>query len=69
MFAVPYNRVVEMHRQIYGTRHPLIANDLGSLAAVKRDLGYYSEAEGLDRQALDIAQSDHGNNHPKTAGR
>jgi serine/threonine-protein kinase len=64
-----YNRVLGMHRQIYGARHPLIANDLGSLAAVQRDLGYYSEAEGLDRQALDIAQSYYGNNHPKTAGR
>jgi len=64
-----YNRVLEMHRQIYGARHPLIANDLGSLAAVQRDLGYYSEAEGLDRQALDIAQSYYGDNHPKTAGR
>jgi len=64
-----YNRVLEMHRQIYGARHPLIANDLGSLAAVQRDLGYYSEAEGLERQALDIAQSYYGDNHPKTAGR
>jgi serine/threonine protein kinase/tetratricopeptide (TPR) repeat protein len=63
-----YARVLEMHRQIYGERHPLVADDLGSLAAVQRDLGYYSEAERLDRQALDIAQSYYGNNHPKTAG-
>jgi serine/threonine protein kinase/tetratricopeptide (TPR) repeat protein len=63
-----YIRVLEMHRQIYGERHPLVADDLGSLAAAQRDLGYYSEAERLDRQALDIAQSYYGNNHPKTAG-
>ena len=63
-----YTRVLEMHRQIYGERHPLVADDLGSLAAVQRDLGYYSEAERLDRQALEIAQSYYGNNHPKTAG-
>jgi eukaryotic-like serine/threonine-protein kinase len=63
-----YLRVLEMHRQIYGERHPLVADDLGSLAAAQRDLGYYSEAERLDRQALDIAQSYYGNNHPKTAG-
>src|ERR1700681_3254634 len=37
-------RVLEMHRQIYGERHPLVADDLGSLAAAQRDLGYYSEA-------------------------
>lgn len=64
-----YTRVLEMHRQIYGARHPLIADDLESLAAVQRDLGYYSEAERLDRQALDIVQSYYGNNHPKTASR
>jgi serine/threonine-protein kinase len=63
-----YARVLQMHRQIYGERHPLVADDLGSMAAAQRDLGYYSEAEGLDRQALDIAQSYYGNEHPKTAG-
>jgi eukaryotic-like serine/threonine-protein kinase len=64
-----YAHVLEMHHQIYGARHPLIADDLESLAAVQRDLGYYSEAERLDRQALDIVQSYYGNNHPKTASR
>src|SRR6202521_680796 len=63
-----YVRVLEMHCQVYGERHPLVADDLGSLAAAQRDLGYYSEAERLDRRALDIAQSYYGNNHPKTAG-
>ena len=63
-----YTRVLEMRRQIYGARHPLVADDLGSMAAAQRDLGYYGEAEGLDRQALDIAQSYYGNEHPKTAG-
>jgi len=64
-----YRRVLEMHRQIYGERHPLVADDLGSLGAVQRDLGFYGEAEKLDRQALGIAQSYYGNNHPKTAAR
>jgi serine/threonine-protein kinase len=64
-----YTRVLEMHRQVFGARHPLIADDLGSLAAAQRDLGYYGEAERLDRQALDIVQSYYGNDHPKTAGR
>ncbi len=64
-----YTRVLEMHRQIYDPRHPLIADDLGSLGAVQRDLGYYSEAEQLDRQALDIVQSYYGHDHPETAAR
>ncbi|MBZ5663113.1 MAG: serine/threonine-protein kinase [Acidobacteriia bacterium] len=64
-----YSRVLAMHRQIYGERHPLVADDLASMAAVQLDLGYYSEAERLDRQALDIIQSYYGDNHPKTANR
>jgi serine/threonine-protein kinase len=64
-----YTRVLEMQRQIYGARHPLVAADLGSLGAVQRDLGYYAEAELLDRQALDIVQSYYGNDNPKTADR
>ena len=62
-----YTRVLEMHRQIYGARHPLVADDLGSLASVQRDLGYYSEAERLDREAVDIVQAYYGNDHSKTA--
>ena len=64
-----YTRVLGMHREIYGPRHPLIADDLGSLGAVQRDLGFYSEAEQLDRQALDIVQSYYGHDHPQTAAR
>lgn len=64
-----YSRVLAMHRQIYGERHPLVADDLASMAAVQLDLGYYNEAERLDRQALDIIQSYYGDNHPKTANR
>ncbi len=64
-----YTRVLAMHRQIHGARHPLVAEDLGSLGAVQRDLGYYSEAEGLDRQALDIVQTYYGGDSPKTADR
>lgn len=65
---VLYARVLEMHRRIYGDRHPLVAEDLGSMGAVQRDLGYYGEAEKLDRQALDITESYYGSDHPKTAG-
>lgn len=62
-----FRRVLEMHRQLYGKRHPLVASDLGSLGAVQQDLGYYAEAEKFYRQALDITQSYYGTNHPKTA--
>jgi len=62
-----YRRVLEMHRQLYGPRHPLVADDLASLGAVQQDLGYYSEAEQFHRQVLDIIESYYGKDHPKTA--
>ena len=62
-----YRRVLEMHQQLYGARHPLVAEDLGNLAAVQQDLGYYSEDERFNRQALDIDESYYGKDHPKTA--
>jgi serine/threonine protein kinase/Tfp pilus assembly protein PilF len=64
-----HRRVLELHRQLYGPRHPLVADDLASLGAVQVDLGYYSEAERFDRQALDITESYYGKDHPKTASR
>ncbi len=60
-------RVLAMDRQLYGERHPHIADDLINLGAIKYDLGHYPEAERYDRQALDITQSFYGLNHPATA--
>jgi len=62
-----YRRLLEMHRRIYGSHHPLVADDLGNLGSIQQDLGYYSEAEQFDRQALDITQAYYGKDHPKTA--
>jgi eukaryotic-like serine/threonine-protein kinase len=62
-----YRRVLEMHRKMYGDRHPAVAEDLGNLAAIQQDLGFYSEAEKFDRQALDISRVYYGNEHPRTA--
>jgi len=64
-----YPRILAMRRQVYGERHPLVADTLGSMAAVQSDLGYYPEAERLDRQSLDIIQAYYGSDHPKTANR
>ncbi|HEU0369149.1 MAG TPA: tetratricopeptide repeat protein, partial [Candidatus Acidoferrum sp.] len=62
-----YRRVLEMHRKMYGERHPAVADDLGNIAAIQQDLGFYTEAEKFDRQALDITQGYYGKEHPKTA--
>ena len=55
-----FRRVLAMHRQLYGPRHPLVADDLINVGAVRHDLGYYPEAEQLQRQALDINLSYYG---------
>jgi serine/threonine-protein kinase len=62
-----YRRVLDIHRKLYGERHPAVAGDLENLAAIQQDLGYYSESESFDRQALEITESYYGKDNPKTA--
>jgi len=59
-------RVLAMHEQTYGERHPMVADDLINLAAIQTNLGHYAEAEALDWRALDINRSWYGNDHPET---
>jgi serine/threonine-protein kinase len=60
-------KVLAMDRQLYGDRHPHVADDLINLGAIQYDLGHYPEAEQFDRQALEITRSFYGQNHPATA--
>ena len=62
-----YKQLVEMHRQIYGPNHPLVAGDFSSLGATMIDLGYYDEAEKYSRQALDLNRAYYGGDNPKVA--
>ncbi|HEY9714627.1 MAG TPA: serine/threonine-protein kinase, partial [Chroococcales cyanobacterium] len=61
------HRVLEIDRQIYGGRHPQVANDLINLGAIQLDEGHYDQAEKYDRQALDILQSFYGKDNTETA--
>lgn len=60
-------RLLIMHRQLYGERHPMVAEDLINLGAIQQDLGRYREAEAFHRQALVITQAFYGKEHYKTA--
>ncbi|HTA51464.1 MAG TPA: serine/threonine-protein kinase [Candidatus Acidoferrum sp.] len=60
-------RLLPMYKQIYGDRHPRVADVLVNLGAIKYDLGHYSEAEAYDRQALDIVQDWYGKDNPEIA--
>ena len=60
-------RVLAMDRQLYGERHPHVADDLINLGAIQFEGGHFAEAERYDRQALDIMQSFYGKDHPETA--
>jgi serine/threonine-protein kinase len=53
-------RVLPVYRQLYGDRHPRVADALLNLAATAFDRGEYANAERLDRQALDITTSFYG---------
>jgi serine/threonine protein kinase/tetratricopeptide (TPR) repeat protein len=60
-------RVLDMQRQLYGDRHPLVADTLINLGAIQFQSGHYAEGERFNRQALDIVQSWYGTDHPETA--
>ena len=60
-------RTLAMHRQIFGDRHPLVADDLINLGAVQFERAHYAEAEQFYRQALDINESWYGKEHPEIA--
>jgi len=60
-------KLLDLHRQLNGDRHPLVSEDLINLGAIQLDRGHYREAEKFDRQALDIVQEFYGKDHPKTA--
>ena len=47
-------RVLEMDRQLRGSGHPNVADDLLNLGAVQSSRGNYAEAERLDEEAVDI---------------
>jgi eukaryotic-like serine/threonine-protein kinase len=62
------NRIVlQMDRDLYGERHPSVADGLINLGAIQFQLGDYARAEALYRQALDIIESYYGPDHPETA--
>jgi serine/threonine protein kinase/Tfp pilus assembly protein PilF len=60
-------RVVAMDRQLYGERHPNVAEDLINLGAIQTEWGNYAITERYYRQALDIIQGFYGKDHPETA--
>jgi eukaryotic-like serine/threonine-protein kinase len=60
-------RVLAMHRQTYGERHPLVADTLINLGAIEFERGRYAEAEQHQREALDSTAHWYGSEHPETA--
>lgn len=60
-------RLLALHRQLYGPAHPSVAEDLVNLGAIQQDTGNYVEAEKFHRQALAITRPFFGEDHPRTA--
>lgn len=60
-------QVLEMNREIYGERHPRVAEVLVNLGAIQHDLGNYPESERFHRQALEITRQFFGDTHYRTA--
>jgi serine/threonine-protein kinase len=60
-------KVLVMDRQLYGERHPRVAEDLVNLGATQFERGSYAESEKFYRQALEITQAFYGKDHYQTA--
>ena len=60
-------RLLTMHRELFGARHPLVAEDLINLGAIQQERGQYVKAEEYHRQALAITETFYGPDHYKTA--
>jgi serine/threonine-protein kinase len=60
-------KLLVMHRQLYGERHPRIGDGLINLGAIQFDQGNYKEAERYYREALDIFLDYYGPDHYETA--
>jgi serine/threonine-protein kinase len=60
-------RILVMDRELYGERHPHVADDLINLGAIQFERGRFAEAERYYRQGLDIVQSFYGKDHPAMA--
>ena len=62
-----YRALLPTYRQLFGERHPMVAEDLINLGAIQQQRGRFKEAEAFQRQALEIMQGFYGKDHYKTA--
>lgn len=60
-------RALAIYQRLYGPKHPIVAEVLINLGAIRQDTGQYLESEALHRQALQILEAYYGPDHPKTA--
>jgi len=60
-------RVLTLDRQIYGERHPSVAEDFLNLGQIQEQIGLYAEAERNQRLGLDIEQAWYGKDHVEAA--
>ena len=60
-------RSLTLHRELYGTAHPLVAEDLINLGAIQYERGRYVDAEAFYRKALEIIRTWYGKDSYRTA--
>jgi tetratricopeptide (TPR) repeat protein len=61
------HQVLAIDRQVYGDRHPRVADDLINLGAIQHEMGDYPQAEHSYRQALEIERAWYGTENPEVA--
>jgi hypothetical protein len=61
-----FQESLDIHRQVFGDRHPSVAASLANLAALHRHLGDTKQARELFDQSFAIARETQGEDHPFT---
>ena len=61
-----YAHLVNARRERHGDRHPLTVHAIGALSLVHKELGDFSSAEGLAREAASASEDTLGKMHPES---
>jgi len=62
-----FREALEIRREVFGSRHPVVAESLNDLATMLDGVGRRAEAEPMLRDAVDLLRAAYPDGHPRLA--